>query len=303
MFGSSPARPTRSCWRARHLPWPADLYLEGSDQHRGWFHSSLLESVGTRGVAPFKAVLTHGFVNDEHGRKMSKSLGNVVAPDEVADKYGADILRLWVMMSDTTEDLRIGPEILKQQAELYRRLRNTLRWVLGSLAGYTDAEAVPVADHAGAGTLHPAPDDRARRENARGGGKLRLDRGVSGNSQFLRHRSLGVLFRHPQGRDLLRPAGQPPPPRRAHRAGSSASLPVHLAGAGAVLHRGRGLDRPLRRAGQRASAFVPDARRTTGATTGWARNGTRFAPSAAASPCRWRKPAAPTSSAPRCRPP
>jgi len=131
---------------SRKLPWPADLYLEGSDQHRGWFHSSLLESVGTRGRAPFKAVLTHGFVNDEHGRKMSKSLGNVVAPDEVADKYGVDILRLWVMMSDTTEDLRIGPEILKQQAELYRRLRNTLRWVLGSLAGFTEAESVPVED-------------------------------------------------------------------------------------------------------------------------------------------------------------
>jgi len=130
----------------RDLPWPADLYLEGSDQHRGWFHSSLLESVGTRGVAPFKAVLTHGFVNDEHGRKMSKSLGNVVAPDEVANKYGVDILRLWVMMSDTTEDLRIGPEILKQQAELYRRLRNTLRWVLGSLAGFETAEAVPIED-------------------------------------------------------------------------------------------------------------------------------------------------------------
>ena len=128
----------------RGLPWPADLYLEGSDQHRGWFHSSLLESVGTRGRAPFKAVLTHGFVNDENGRKMSKSLGNVTAPDAVADKYGADILRLWVMMSDTADDLRIGPEILKQQSELYRRLRNTLRWLLGSLNGYTDAEAVPV---------------------------------------------------------------------------------------------------------------------------------------------------------------
>jgi len=131
---------------SRKLPWPADLYLEGSDQHRGWFHSSLLESVGTRGVAPFKAILTHGFVNDEHGRKMSKSLGNVVAPDEIADKFGVDILRLWVMMSDTTEDLRIGPEILKQQAELYRRLRNTLRWVLGSLAGFTATESVPVED-------------------------------------------------------------------------------------------------------------------------------------------------------------
>jgi isoleucyl-tRNA synthetase len=131
---------------ARGLPWPADLYLEGSDQHRGWFQSSLLEAVGTRGRAPFKAVLTDGFVLDEHGRKMSKSLGNVVAPEAVAKQYGVDILRLWVMMSDTTEDLRIGPEILKQQSELYRRLRNTLRWVLGSLDGFTDAERVPVAD-------------------------------------------------------------------------------------------------------------------------------------------------------------
>jgi isoleucyl-tRNA synthetase len=130
----------------RNLPWPADLYLEGSDQHRGWFNTSLLEAIGTRGAPPFKAILTHGFVNDEHGRKMSKSLGNVIAPDEVADKFGVDILRLWVMMSDTTEDLRMGPEILKQQAELYRRLRNTLRWVLGSLAGFTDDERVPLAD-------------------------------------------------------------------------------------------------------------------------------------------------------------
>ncbi len=128
---------------ARNLPWPADLYLEGSDQHRGWFQSSLLEAVGTRGAAPFKAVLTDGFVMDEQGRKMSKSLGNVTAPQEVADKFGVDILRLWVMMSDTSEDLRIGPEILKQQVELYRRLRNTLRWLLGSLAGFTEAERVP----------------------------------------------------------------------------------------------------------------------------------------------------------------
>ncbi len=129
----------------RELPWPADLYLEGSDQHRGWFQSSLLEAVGTRGRAPFKAVLTDGFVLDERGRKMSKSLGNVVAPEQVAKQYGIDILRLWVVMSDTSEDLRIGAEILKQNAELYRRLRNTLRWVLGSLAGFGDAESVPVA--------------------------------------------------------------------------------------------------------------------------------------------------------------
>ncbi len=131
---------------ARGLPWPADLYLEGSDQHRGWFQHSLLEAVGTRGRAPFKAVLTHGFVNDEQGRKMSKSLGNTTVPQQVIDQYGADILRLWVMMSDTTEDLRIGAEILKQQSELYRRLRNTLRWLLGSLHGFTKAERVPEAE-------------------------------------------------------------------------------------------------------------------------------------------------------------
>ncbi len=130
----------------RGLPWPADLYLEGTDQHRGWFHSSLLEGVGSRGKAPFKAVLTHGFTLDEQGRKMSKSLGNTTAPQEVWDKYGADILRLWVMHTDITEDQRIGPEILKQTAELYRRLRNTLRWLLGSLDGFTHAEHLPEAE-------------------------------------------------------------------------------------------------------------------------------------------------------------
>jgi isoleucyl-tRNA synthetase len=130
----------------RGLPWPADLYLEGSDQHRGWFHSSLLEAVGTRGQAPFKAILTHGFTLDEQGRKMSKSLGNTTAPQAVWDKYGADILRLWVMNTDITEDQRIGPEILKQQSELYRRLRNTLRWILGSLDGWSPAEHLPEAE-------------------------------------------------------------------------------------------------------------------------------------------------------------
>ena len=128
------------------LKWPADLYLEGSDQHRGWFHSSLLESCGTRGRAPYDGVLTHGFTLDEQGRKMSKSLGNITAPQEVCDQYGADILRLWVVGTDYTEDQRIGPEILKHQAEAYRRLRNTLRYLLGSLAGYSAAEKVAYAD-------------------------------------------------------------------------------------------------------------------------------------------------------------
>ena len=115
------------------LQFPADLYLEGSDQHRGWFHSSLLASIGTRSVPPYKAVLTHGFVVDGSGRKMSKSLGNVVAPQEVIGKYGAEVLRLWVSGEDYREDIRISEEILKRLAEAYRRIRNTFRFILGNL--------------------------------------------------------------------------------------------------------------------------------------------------------------------------
>ena len=118
------------------------MYLEGSDQHRGWFHSSLLESCGTRGHAPYDVVLTHGFVLDEKGQKMSKSLGNVVAPQDVMAKSGADILRLWVAASDYSDDLRIGPEILKTFSETYRKLRNTLRWMLGALAHFKPGDAV-----------------------------------------------------------------------------------------------------------------------------------------------------------------
>ena len=128
------------------LAWPASLYLEGSDQHRGWFHSSLLESCGTRGRAPYETVLTHGFVMAEDGQKMSKSLGNIVEPQNVYNQQGADILRLWVIGSDYAEDLRIGPEIVKQQADVYRRLRNTLRFLLGNLHGFSDAERVPLED-------------------------------------------------------------------------------------------------------------------------------------------------------------
>ena len=128
------------------LKWPADLYLEGSDQHRGWFHTSLLESCGTRGRAPFNAVLTHGFVLDEKARKMSKSLGNVVAPQDVTNQSGADILRLWVVASDYSQDLSIGPNILKQMGDLYRRLRNTLRYLLGNLAGFDESERVAAKD-------------------------------------------------------------------------------------------------------------------------------------------------------------
>ncbi|MBF0627133.1 MAG: isoleucine--tRNA ligase [Magnetococcales bacterium] len=127
------------------LSWPADLYLEGSDQHRGWFHSSLLASVGVRGKAPYKAVLTHGFVVDGKGRKMSKSLGNVIAPAKVIQQYGADILRMWVTAEDYAGDIRISDEILKGLSDAYRRIRNTLRFLLGNLAGFDlENDGVPL---------------------------------------------------------------------------------------------------------------------------------------------------------------
>ena len=122
------------------------MYLEGSDQHRGWFQSSLLESCGTRGVAPFDVVLTHGFVLDQDGHKMSKSLGNVTAPQDVIKQSGADILRMWVCASDYADDLRIGPEILKTTIDTYRKLRNTVRWMLGSLAHLREDDRVAFAD-------------------------------------------------------------------------------------------------------------------------------------------------------------
>ena len=126
------------------LAWPAAMYLEGTDQHRGWFQSSLLESCGTRGRAPYDAVLTHGFVLDGKGRKMSKSLGNTVEPQTIIDQYGADILRIWVVSSDYTEDVRISDEIMRYQADSYRRLRNTLRFLLGNLNGFDEDERLPV---------------------------------------------------------------------------------------------------------------------------------------------------------------
>ncbi|UCG39389.1 MAG: class I tRNA ligase family protein, partial [bacterium] len=118
------------------FPKSSDLYLEGSDQHRGWFHSSLLASVGTRGRAPYREVLTHGYVVDGQGRKMSKSMGNVISPQEIMEKFGAEIIRLWVSAEDYRDDIRISQEILQRLSEAYRRIRNTCRYLLGNLAGF-----------------------------------------------------------------------------------------------------------------------------------------------------------------------
>ncbi|UWQ96572.1 isoleucine--tRNA ligase [Rhodobacteraceae bacterium M385] len=124
----------------------ADVYMEGTDQHRGWFHSSLLQSIGTQGHAPYRNVVTHGFTLDQKGMKMSKSIGNTIVPEEIIKQYGADILRLWVAQTDYTADQRIGQEILKGTADSYRRLRNTMRFMLGSLADFTEADRVEPAD-------------------------------------------------------------------------------------------------------------------------------------------------------------
>lgn len=118
------------------MKYPADLYLEGSDQHRGWFNSSLITSVAINGYAPYKGLLTHGFVLDGEGRKMSKSLGNVIIPEKVMNQYGADILRLWVASVDYTGDVRISMDMLKQISEVYRKIRNTLRFLHGNVSDF-----------------------------------------------------------------------------------------------------------------------------------------------------------------------
>ncbi len=124
------------------LHWPASMYLEGSDQHRGWFHSSLLESCGTRDRAPFESILSHGFVVDGKGRKMSKSIGNVISPDEIINQYGADILRIWVVASDYSEDLKIDNQIISYQIDSYRKIRNTLRFLLGNLNNFNNQDLI-----------------------------------------------------------------------------------------------------------------------------------------------------------------
>jgi isoleucyl-tRNA synthetase len=128
------------------LSWPADVYCEGSDQHRGWFQSSLLESCGTRLRAPYNHIITNGFVVDGEGRKMSKSLGNGIEPDEVIREFGAEIIRIWVASSDYTEDMRLSKEVISSAVDGYRKLRNTIRYLLGALSGYSDAESVPYAE-------------------------------------------------------------------------------------------------------------------------------------------------------------
>ena len=279
------------------------MYLEGSDQHRGWFQSSLLESCGTRGHAPFDVVLTHGFTLDEHGRKMSKSLGNVVAPQDVIKQSGADILRLWVCQTDYWDDLRIGPEILKTTVETYRKLRNTLRWMLGSLAHFRDEDRVapdkmPELERL---MLHRLAElDALVRTGLCG---LRLQAHRRGADLVHDRRSVGVLFRHPQGRAVLRSDLVADAQGVPDRARSPVPLHRHLARADAVLHRRGGLAGALP-VGDRLGASRSRSRRCRrpGATTRWPRSGARCAPCAASSPARSRSSARRSASAPRSKP-
>ncbi len=235
------------------------MYLEGCDQHRGWFHSSLLESSGTRGRAPYDIVLTHGFTLDENGRKMSKSLGNTVEPQKVIKDSGADILRLWVCATDYADDQRVGPEILKNTVETYRKLRNTIRWMLGSLAHFRDEDRVKADDMPELERLMLHRLSRGRRDRTQRLCGVRLqDRGGDAR-RVHEHRTLGVLFRYPQGHAVLRSAVVDGPQSGADGHRLSIPLDRDLACAGSQLHRGRSLDVALSRCRHvSASRTVPE---------------------------------------------
>ena len=180
------------------------MYLEGSDQHRGWFHSSLLESCGTRGRAPYDMVLTHGFTLDENGRKMSKSLGNVVAPQDVIKQSGADILRLWVASANYADDQRLGKTVLATTVETYKKWRNTLRWMLGTLSHHRAEERRALRGPAGARALRAAPFGRTRSHREDELRRLRLHARDVGARRLHDGGSVRLLLRRPQGCALLR---------------------------------------------------------------------------------------------------
>ena len=152
-------------FRADHQ-WPADIYLEGSDQHRGWFHSSLLVGIGTRGRAPFNQVLTHGFVMDDQGRKMSKSLGNTVAPQDIIKQSGSEILRLWASMVDYREDIRVGKEVLARTVEAYRKIRNVIRVLVANLYDFDPKDDTRAEGAHARGRSLGAGEVRRRRRDA-----------------------------------------------------------------------------------------------------------------------------------------
>ena len=279
------------------------MYLEGSDQHRGWFQSSLLESCGTRGRAPFDIVLTHGFTLDENGRKMSKSVGNTVEPQKVIAQSGADILRLWVCATDYADDQRIGPEILKNTIETYRKLRNSIRWMLGTLHHFKPADAIAVAEMPELERLmlHQLAEQAAIVRKAYA--EFDYKTVVASLVGVHEHRTVGVLFRYSQGHAVLRPAVVGHAQGRTHRDRYDLRRDPEMAGAGAVVHNGRGV--AALQAGCRAVRASDAVSRTAlkhSATMRWPRSGKPSATSAASSPARWKSNAPPSRSARRWKP-
>ena len=233
---------------------------------------------------------------------MSKSLGNVTAPQDVIKQSGADILRMWVCASDYADDLRIGPEILKTTVETYRKLRNTIRWMLGSLAHFREDDRVAARQDAGARAADAAPARRARCAGAQGLCRLRLQAHLRALSQLHDLGPVGVLFRHPQGHALLRSDLVGEAQGLPHRARSSVPLHGDVARADAVLHRRGGLAVALWRGREiRASRTCSPRCRPPGATTSSPRSGARSAPCAASSPARSRSSARRSASAPRSK--
>ena len=217
---------------------PADLYLEGSDQHRGWFHSSLLTSVAQKGHAPYKGVLTHGFTVDEKGRKMSKSLGNVVLPQKVMSTLGADVLRLWVAATDYANEISVSDEILKRTSDSYRRIRNTVRFLLGNLAGFDPAARCRACRRDGrARPLGPAAHSRVAARSHRGLPQLRFPRDLPEAAQLLRGGPGRLLPRRDQGPPVHDARRRPSAPLGADGHVLDRGSDGALAGADHVVHR------------------------------------------------------------------
>ena len=209
--------------------WPADIYLEGSDQHRGWFHSSLLVGVGTRGRAPFNQVLTHGFVMDEHGRKMSKSLGNTTAPQDVIKQSGSEILRLWVSMVDYRYDINLGKEVLARTVESYRKFRNVIRVLVANLYDFDPKDdVVPKAKMLEIDRWVLARVRGRRGEDRQGLRRLRLPGDLPGREPVDHRRPERVLRRRDEGPHVHASAPSPKraAPARRRCTSSSTASPV-----------------------------------------------------------------------------
>ena len=288
--------------------WPANLYLEGSDQHRGWFQSSLLTGCAMDGRAPYDALLTHGFVVDGQGRKMSKSLGNVIAPQKVSDTLGAEVIRLWVASTDYSGELSISDEILKRVVESYRRIRNTLRFLLANTADFDAARnALPVEEWVEIDRYALAMTREMAEACIADYHEVRVPPGGAAPADLLLRGPRRILARHPQGPPLHHGRGIARAALGAIRAAPRDADAAAADGADPLVHRGGGVggaESPARRraARQRLPAHVERRPAAAGRREGhWPRSGSAFARSAPPSRSSSRKCAPPAGSDRRCR--